>query len=236
MNSTTKVAGIVFDKDGTLFDFQRSWSAFAERFIAQEAGGDANRAKAIAEVIGFDPGARRFRADSTFVAATPEETVEGVFRLTRDQDPAALVTRINALAAGTAQVPAVDLPRLLSQLSGMGLKLGVATNDAEAPARRHLADAEILERFDFIAGSDSGFGAKPETGQLDAFCAALGLEPSACLMVGDSLHDLVSGRAAGMGTVAVLTGAAGRDDLSPAADVVLDDIDGLPEYVGSLGR
>ena len=47
-------------------------------------------------------------------------------------------------------------------------------------------------------------------------------------MIGDSAHDLASGRAAGMPTVAVLTGPASRDDLAPHADVVLADIAPFP--------
>ena len=47
-------------------------------------------------------------------------------------------------------------------------------------------------------------------------------------MIGDSTHDLDSGRAAGMTTIAVLTGLASRADLAPHADVVLDDIAALP--------
>ena len=54
-------------------------------------------------------------------------------------------------------------------------------------------------------------------------------------MVGDSLHDLDAGRAAGMRTVAVLTGIAPRERLAPHADVVLDTIDGLPGWVSAQG-
>ena len=51
-------------------------------------------------------------------------------------------------------------------------------------------------------------------------------------MIGDSTHDLDSGRAAGMVTVAVLTGVASRADLEPHADVVLADIAALPDWLG----
>ena len=50
-------------------------------------------------------------------------------------------------------------------------------------------------------------------------------------MVGDSLHDLSAARAAGMRAVAVLTGVAGREDLAPAADVVLDGVADLPRWI-----
>jgi phosphoglycolate phosphatase len=52
-------------------------------------------------------------------------------------------------------------------------------------------------------------------------------------MVGDSRHDLAAGRAAGMHTVAVLTGPARDEDLRPFADVVLPDIGHLPEWLAS---
>ena len=71
---------------------------------------------------------------------------------------------------------------------------------------------------------------------LAAFCRATGIPPAACAMIGDSTHDLDSGRAAGMVTVAVLTGLATRDDLEPHADVVLDDIAALPGWLGICDR
>jgi phosphoglycolate phosphatase len=65
-----------------------------------------------------------------------------------------------------------------------------------------------------------------------AFACALGLDPGRVVMVGDSLHDLVAGRAAGMQTVGVLTGLACRDELAPCADVVLPDIGHLTTWLG----
>ena len=50
-------------------------------------------------------------------------------------------------------------------------------------------------------------------------------------MVGDSAHDLIAGRAAGMQCVGVLTGTATRADLAPLADVVLPDIGHIPDWL-----
>jgi len=120
----------------------------------------------------------------------------------------------------------------LDQLKRAGLKLGVATNDAEAPARAHLDTAGVTEKLDFIAGFDSGFGGKPAPGQLLGFCDAVDLAPEVCVMVGDSTHDLRAGRAAGMATVAVLTGVACQAELAPDADVVLGSIAELAAWLG----
>jgi len=51
------------------------------------------------------------------------------------------------------------------------------------------------------------------------------------VMVGDSTHDLIAGRAAGMACVGVLTGTAVEGDLAPFADAVLPDIGHLPGWL-----
>ena len=119
----------------------------------------------------------------------------------------------------------------LKRLRGGGFRLGVATNDAEAPARAHLERAGTVHLFDFIAGYDSGFGAKPGAGQLIGFANAMGLAPQDCVMVGDSRHDLGAGRRAGFATVGVLTGMAKAKELQDLADVVLPDIGHLPDWL-----
>jgi phosphoglycolate phosphatase len=58
-----------------------------------------------------------------------------------------------------------------------------------------------------------------------AFCDAIGAHPQEIAVVGDAIHDLAMGRAAGAGlTVGVLSGTSGRDDLEIGADVILDSI------------
>jgi phosphoglycolate phosphatase len=129
------------------------------------------------------------------------------------------------------QQQAVPLTPFLEGLRARGLVLGVATNDSEAPARAHLAAAGVTEMFDFIAGYDSGHGAKPAAGQLLAFADAVDLPPAQIVMVGDSTHDLRAGRAAGMRTIGVLTGMARAQALAPLADVVLRDIGEIPAWL-----
>ncbi|HKK37230.1 MAG TPA: HAD hydrolase-like protein, partial [Paracoccaceae bacterium] len=63
-------------------------------------------------------------------------------------------------------------------------------------------------------------------------CAAAGCDPAETVMVGDSVHDLGAGRAAGVGlVVGVLTGPAREADLAPLADVVAPSIAALPDLL-----
>lgn len=225
------IRGVLFDKDGTLFDFAATWVAWIEEMLLRNCGGDRDRAKAAGMTIGFDLNERRFAENSIFIAGTSAQVAAALHPHFPDPTPAALQARLDAEAASAPQRAAVPLKPLLSALRDRGLKLGVATNDAEHPARAHLTEAGVAELFDFIAGFDSGHGGKPEPGQLLAFARAVDLPPARIAMVGDSLHDLHAAAAAGMVPVAVLTGLAERAELAPHAEVVLPDIGHLPDWL-----
>ena len=229
-----KVLGVVFDKDGTLFDFNATWGAWARRMIQSEANGDPQTLAALTEVLGFDLERDRFRRDSIVIAETGETVAEHIRRVLPHLDVVALRARMNAAAMMVRQVEAAPLAPLFDRLRDMGLALGIATNDAEVPARAHLDRAGLSGRYDFLAGYDTGFGAKPGPGQLEAFLARTGLRAQDCVMVGDSLHDLHAARSAGFLRVGVLTGPATREDLTPHADAVLQSIAELPNWLSAV--
>lgn len=225
------ISGILFDKDGTLFDFHATWSGWARRVLSDLAGGDAAHAAVLAGALGFDMDRAAFDPTSPVIAQTTEEVARALLPHLPGRSLAGLMTVMNAQAAVVDLAPAVPLAPFLAALRARGLKLGVATNDSEEAARAQLGMAGIGDAFDFIAGFDTGHGGKPAPGMLLAFAAAQGLDPAQVVMVGDSLHDLVAGRAAGMRAVGVLTGLATEADLAPMAEVVLPDIGHLPGWI-----
>lgn len=226
------IDGVIFDKDGTLFDFRLSWGRWAAGFLADLATSDA-QADILGAAIGYDRATGQFAPDSPVIAATAVDIARALAPHLPGQGVRALTERINDRAAGAEMTPAVPLHPLLRALRDSGLRIGLATNDTEAPARAHLAAHELTGYFDFIAGYDSGHGAKPGPGMCLAFARQLGLDPARVVMVGDSRHDLDAGRAAGMRTVAVLTGVARAPDLAPHADAVLPDIGALPAWIAA---
>ncbi len=228
------IEGVIFDKDGTLFDFHRSWGGWADGFVRGLAR-DADHADAMGQAIGFDLGSGQFAPHSPVIAATAADIALALLPHLPGQSAASITSHINAAAALAPMAEAVPLRPLLAALRARGLKIGLATNDTEVPARAHLAAHGINELFDFIAGYDSGHGAKPGPGMCTAFARATGLAPGRVVMVGDSLHDLHAGRAAGMICVGVLTGIAVAADLAPHADAVLPDIGALPEWLDAQG-
>lgn len=227
-----EIRGLLFDKDGTLFDFKGSWGRWLKVQIEQLSGGNQAMAERLCTETGYNPRDNSFNPTSVVIAGTPGDIVEAMLPHLPQFDRQGLLEHLVETSAHAAQDEAVPLTPLLARFNAAGLKLGVATNDAEMAARAHLASAHIETAFDFISGSDSGYGSKPAPGMQNAFCDAVALRPEQVAMVGDSTHDLLAGKAAGMYRIAVLTGVADHDELAPHADVVLESIGDIPGFLG----
>lgn len=225
--------GIIFDKDGTLFDFRATWNVWAADVIAELAQANKAQARAIAQALHFDLDSQTFRPTSPVIAGTLAEVTALIAPHLPHWHPADLEAWLDATAQDAPLAPAVPLDPLLTGLRARGLRLGVMTNDSAAGARAHLGAAGVTHLFDMITGFDSGWGGKPDPAPLLAFATATGLPAARIVMVGDSTHDLIAGRRAGMQTVAVLTGMATADDLAPHADAVLPDIGHLPGWLAA---
>ena len=227
----SKLRGVLFDKDGTLIDFQRTWGPAIHAVIHALADGDVEKIRAQAECLHFEIETRRFRATSPIIGGATSQYGSAWARALGRTDFVALRAEIDTLAAAAcieSLTPVGEPAEILRALRATGLKVGLATNDAEASARRHLAQLELTELMDFVAGYDSGHGAKPDAGMVLAFAREIHAEPEQIALVGDSLHDLESARAAGAIAIAVLSGVASREDLAPHADYVIADIGELP--------
>ncbi len=222
---------LLFDKDGTLFDFRATWDGWGAQILRHLSQGNATVLNGMAEAIGFDLIKGQFHPSSIAVAGTNREAVQCLLPFLPDWTLPRLETFLSEAAAEAPMAETVPLRGFFQGLATNGFALGVMTNDSEIGARAHLSSVDALDPLDFVAGYDSGFGAKPSPDPLLAFADAMGLMPAHVAMVGDSTHDLLAGRAAGMVTVAVLTGLATAEELAPLADVVLPDIGHLPEWI-----
>ena len=225
-----QLSGLLFDKDGTLFDFGGTWNVWASDLIKELTPAKADAIR-LANAMDFNLDEGRFNPTSPIIAGTGREAAECVARGYEGMSLPELEGFLSLRASQAPLVEAVPLAPYLKNLRAKGVSLGVMTNDTEAAAHAHLDAFGVRCLFDFVAGFDSGFGAKPAPDPLLAFARQVSLEPDRIAMVGDSTHDLVAGRAAGMKTIAVLTGIVSPAELSPYADLVLDHIGLIPDHV-----
>ena len=232
------IRGILFDKDGTLLDFNGTWLGpylEATRFIADCFGRPELAMRMMVEG-GYLEETGQWEPDSPLASGSNAQVMALWSRVIGSPIPVAQEARLRQIFAGARYVPAVrDIKPLLCDLVGAGLTLGLATMDDEENARGMLSKLELEAFFEFTCGADSGFGVKPEPGMIQAFCRHCSLDYDEVIMVGDSPKDLNMGRNAGIRcSVGVLTGAHGRGELEPWADFVLPDISALPALVSQL--
>ncbi|GAB6059106.1 HAD family hydrolase [Desulfonatronum parangueonense] len=229
----SEIKALLFDKDGTLFDFHETWRPVMDRAAAYASGGDETLAEALLAAGGYDPASRRFLPDSIIASGHAGELADLWRRLGAVFDTDTLrcgLDRIFAAESLHRAVPVTDLRRLFAGLSRQGFLLGIATNDSLASASAAVQRFGLEDVVRFVAGYDSGYGAKPGPGMASAFCAAVGLPPRNVAIVGDSEHDMAMGRSAGLGAcIGVLTGAGTMATLSQCADMVLKDVSELAE-------
>ena len=224
------IAGILFDKDGTLLDYAKSWVPVNRELALIAARGDADLAARLLLAGGMDPVSGYVTPDSLLAAGNTVEIAEGMVAAGAPFGVSELSVVFDGLFANSAAlaVAVTDLAAFFSTFAGRGYRLGVASSDNEASIRATARRFGFDGHLDYVAGYDSGYGVKPEPGMVLGFCAATGLAPHQVAVVGDNNHDLHMGRAAGAGlTVAVLTGTGSRESLSAASDYCLDDITGL---------
>jgi haloacid dehalogenase superfamily, subfamily IA, variant 1 with third motif having Dx(3-4)D or Dx(3-4)E len=127
------------------------------------------------------------------------------------------------------QVPLTDLHKLFSSLNT--INFGLVTNDSEHNAVNHLKQHNLTQYFDMIIGYDSGYGSKPESGQLEAFLRKTNLPAQEVLMIGDSIYDLVAANKIDMPCLGVLSGTANENDLSAHTPFLIESVDKLYEWV-----
>jgi phosphoglycolate phosphatase len=163
--------------------------------------------------------------------------VELWFPRLSEEDQMHAVSRFNEITSVQGSAMAVALPGVIDSLRTLhkrSYRMGVATNDSTSGAERTLATLGIAQLFDAAFGYDAVANSKPAPDTVVAFCDLTGLKPGEIAMVGDNRHDLEMARAGGCGlAVGVLSGTGTRDSLAPMADVVLESVADLPDFLAA---
>lgn len=225
------IDALLFDKDGTLVDFDRTWGPAADAVMQTLAAGDAGRLARLQGVSDYLPAEGRFRPSSPLVAGSSIHYGPLWAQVLGVPVSEGFLARIDALFAREGLrflTPIGDPARTLERLAGAGLALSMVTNDAELNARQQVEALGLAPWIDGIYGYDSGYGSKPDPGMVLACAARGGHAPARVAVVGDTAHDLDAARGAGARFILVRSGPAPVAHLAEAADLVVDSVDDLP--------
>jgi phosphoglycolate phosphatase-like HAD superfamily hydrolase len=223
---------LIFDKDGTLIEFDLMWGAWADELARRlEAAAGVPLREGLYPLLGVDRSTGLVHPHG-LLAATPMSRVREVVQVFVEEAGAG-----PAVAAGAVHHawhapdpvalarPVTDLLALLQRLRARVGTFAVATSDDRNPTERTLAALGIAGEFASITCADDGLRTKPAPDPVLHLCGRLGIAPARTAVVGDSPADLVMGRSAGATRcIGVLTGVGDRTSLGPLADVVLESV------------
>lgn len=228
---TSDIKAVLFDKDGTLLDFDTTWGPVQRAAARYAAPDDPEIQNRLLKAAGMDPVTGQTAGGSLFAAGNTMEIAETWTNLGVIHDQEKLAREMDRLfTEGMRQARLLPgLPETLKMLRNSGFRLGVASSDSEESIRTFLVATGCADSFEFIAGYDSGHGPKPQPGMINGFSAAIGLPASAIAMVGDNTHDLEMAVHADAGLkVGVLSGTGSHEALEPLADHILASAADLP--------
>jgi pyrophosphatase PpaX len=106
---------------------------------------------------------------------------------------------------------------MMRQLRAHGVRTGLVTSKNREGAWRGLRVAGLDETVDIVIGADDVQEPKPHPEPVLSALKVLRAAPDESVFVGDSVHDMVSGRSAGVSIAAVLWGPFNRADLEGTA-------------------
>jgi pyrophosphatase PpaX len=202
------IRAVLFDLDGTLIDSTELILTSYEYTFGQHLPGQCPDRQALVRTMG------RSLLGSLEDFATEAGAA----------DPAAMAQLMIETYRGFQRVHEVRLmkpvPRMnevLAELGRRGYVVGMVTSKMEAPALRPLERYALAPLLSLCVFYDDTDRHKPDPAPLVLAAERGGVAPAATVYVGDSTHDMLAGRAAGMKTIAALWGPYARADLDETA-------------------
>ncbi len=214
----------IFDLDGTLADTSGDLLAAANECFRGLGYGDVlGPGDAFAAFAGgramLRLGLSRVRPSWT------ERDVDAQF-------PVLLAAYSAAIDQLTVIYPGVEAA--LAELSRQGWRLGVCTNKPEGLAETLMQRLGLRHHFGGLVGADTLPVRKPDPAPYREAVRRVAGDPARSILIGDTVTDRDTARAAGVPVVLVTFGPAGRGVADLGPDGLLEHYDALPEMLAAL--
>ncbi len=239
--TTREIELIVFDKDGTLVDFDLLWAGklvHAVEAVLVAAPSVPELEARLFATLGIHGDGKSVIPESPLAVSTLAKlgmatTVvlyqNGVAwheaeRISRD----IFMPAIEVLPRPQDIHPIGDVSVFMKELARRGFKLAIFTSDDRDATMATMPMLGIADLIQTMVCGDDAIAGKPSGAGLLHLSRHFGVPLEAIMMVGDSMTDMTAARDANVGwCVGVLSGTGRRDGLGKIAHHVVDDIHAL---------
>ena len=209
------IKAVIFDMDGTLIDSQPIWYQVSTDFF-QKNGFPVTMDDMI-------------KLTGSPVAKLVDYVLQAYGQ--KDKERAQLITGLMDYAVSEILAAKPLLPNVkdvLAQLKQQGIKMAVASASPRNMLQGIVDSCDIAEYFDYLASAEELDYNKPHPAVYLHAAQQLGVNPTECLAVEDSVLGMISGKAATMKTVVIPAQAEWDDPRWTLADFKLTNIAELP--------
>jgi phosphoglycolate phosphatase-like HAD superfamily hydrolase len=160
-------------------------------------------------------------------------------RIGLDDKIVALGNRLYDLGIGRSTQPFLLNKGVYEMLDSLRYQfpLSIISARVQRSTYKFLSQFDLLQYFNAIATGQTCIHTKPYPDQIEWAAARMGVPSTSCLMVGDTVADILAGKNAGAQTVGVLCGFGDKKELERAgADLILENTADLVGYIQNQNR
>ncbi len=228
------IKAIIFDKDGTLIDFDSFWLTISQKAIADILKSINREDISVEEVLaelGVKDGVTSINGVLCYGTYTQMSSV--IYNVLKkhgcelsEAEAASITTDAyhNNYNAGILRPTCENIYDVLVKLKGLGIKLAVVTTDDEKMTKKCLDGLGIEPLFEKVYTDDGTTPVKPDPYCISALCGELGISKSEIIMVGDTLTDANFAKNGGIKMIGVAKSETNKEILAPHTNVVVPDI------------
>ena len=227
-----KVEAVLFDKDGTLVDFDSFWVSLSRIAVEEllERWGQKDLTEEILVSLGIQE--ERADRDGVLCKGNYRQMAQASWEILRKAAPPCSFEKwerslteayIRNAPRGTVRPLCENLHKILSSLSERGVKTALVTTDNDAITRLCLERLGIGGIFSRIYTADSPFPLKPKPDAALDFCRREHCRREGVWMVGDTETDLLFAKAAGIRFIGIAADGKTYKRFEKEADAVIEN-------------
>ncbi len=228
------VKAVIFDKDGTVLDFDGFWlpvAVKATEIIMSKLGVIDVPSAAVLKSMGVVDGIASIKGSLCFgTYRDMAEDMNSVFKKYGYSFDTDMLTELTvdayhgSIDAGEIKPTCPNIEEVMQYLKSKDIKIVLVTSDGPAVTAECLKGLKIDKYFDVVFTDDGTHPNKPDPFMINKLCEDYGFSKGEVVMVGDTLADMNFAINGGIRSVGLAKSEENKAILLEKTDMVVPDI------------